>query len=388
MSKNLTIKEENQQLKIKYKSKNNIFKFWRKNLVRMSYFLFLSPFLLSLLLLIVDSFIPLNELINPNLFNPFFSIKICVVLSISTLAVAEYFNKMPDPEYPYTITLKVNKNFITVEHQYNEQKRPIKQTFNSKSIKRISLLRDVKVFVSKKGKHCNMYSYQIWIEKNEGQRIKILSEYEIFGKQVRNARSIMEASKDFLHQKLLLLSQDASSIIQNVPRRKIIKEQDISKLKIKDLKKGYLLDYKLETWEVIGEVQYDWRQGSTDMIYQLKNKDNKTLLLSVCQDMAIYSTWIEEYLTYHGSVIHKLDKIPYQTPLEFTFKGKIFFKEHVDLGYGYVADTDKGVDIKQWKYLCGDEKYSLRILKHEDEDILMFSGKKVENFEFSNILIP
>jgi len=67
----------------------------------------------------------------------------------------------------------------------------------------------------------------------------------------------MEASKEFLHQKLLLLSQGTSETPENIPRRKITKEQELSKLKIKDLRKGALLDYKLETWTVVGEVQYD-----------------------------------------------------------------------------------------------------------------------------------
>jgi hypothetical protein len=103
--------------------------------------------------------------------------------------------------------------------------------------------------------------------------------------------------------------------------------------------------------------------------------------------MAIYTIWVEEYLTYHGAVIHKLNRIPYETPLEFTFKKTLYFKDHVDSGYAYVADTDKGVEIQEWKYISEDGKHSLRILKHEDKDIIMFSGVKAENFEFSNILL-
>ena len=54
--------------------------------------------------------------------------------------------------------------------------------------------------------------------------------------------------------------------------------------------------------------------------------------------------------------------------------------------YEFVAEN-QGVKIKEWKYISENKSKSLRILEHEDEDIFVFSGKKIQNYEFSNILI-
>ena len=122
------------------------------------------------------------------------------------------------------------------------------------------------------------------------------------------------------------------------------------------------------------------------MLYQIQNSENKTTLLFVCQDMAIYDTWIEKRLTYQDLIQNNLGKIRYEVPLELEFEKNLFFKEHINSGNEFVSEASNASKIKQYKYLSEDKKQSLRILQHEEEDVYVFAGKKVESYEFSNIL--
>ena len=129
MSQNLTIKEENQELTIKYKSQNEILEFWKKNLPKIVFFASITPFILLLLSpvspvirLFISGFYSFN-------FIPF--IVTCFGLSALSFIASTYLNKTHDLEHYSSITLKVNKYFVTVKHQYNEQKKPVIKTVES-----------------------------------------------------------------------------------------------------------------------------------------------------------------------------------------------------------------------------------------------------------------
>jgi hypothetical protein len=191
----------------------------------------------------------------------------------------------------------------------------------------------------------------------------------------------MEKSRDYLERQLYFLSDKELK-----SRRELEQQKELSKLNVQDIQKGFLLDYQHETWEVVEETQYDWEQGSSDKLFELKNAQNKSVLLFVCQNMAIYDTWIEEKFNYQDTVKSKLDKINYETALKFDFKGQTFLKKQIDVGYRYVAGTYKGKKIKQHKYICQDEKQSFRIITYKGEISMLFLGTKVSNFEFSSVL--
>ena len=171
------------------------------------------------------------------------------------------------------------------------------------------------------------------------------------------------------------------------PCKVAAKNKNPRKLKIQDLSEGVLFDFYHETWEVIAQIQYDWKLNNTDMLYQIKNGKNMTIFLFVCQNLAIYTTCLEERLTQHELMSNQLDKISENLPFEFTFRDTLFLKEHFNTGYEFVSKSKHGVKIKQWKYISEDGKKTLRILEHDDQDTFVFLGKKIEEFEFSNILL-
>jgi hypothetical protein len=289
------------------------------------------------------------------------------------------------------INLTIDEQFIKIEYPSTNDKETIEKMFANKNIKQIyAINRDKDVRFLKN--NC----YELWIEDYKGERTKILGKQEGF--VVKKKEDIAEAldgitqflrknnylkpKKEDIHQ----ISTSKIEITKKTPPRQVTKEQDTAKLKIQDLREGVLFDFHNENWEVIHQIQYDWKLDNTDTLYQIKNQRNQISLLFVAQNMAVYTAWIEERVPQYELIENQLDKISQNLPVKFLFRDSLFLKEHFNVGHEFASKSKNGVKIKQWKYLSEDRKESLRILEHEDKDTFVFWGEKIEEFEFSNIL--
>ena len=291
------------------------------------------------------------------------------------------------------ITIKLENNLITINHQHNYgvKEKDTHYSFTLLDVKQFYIKKVVKSLILKGEKSSKRRFYEIWIHKNDGQRVRMLGIEEGFW-ETNERKAYATMSKISKLSRINNPSEVISKLKTYTPKpiirpRQITKEQNPHKLKIQDLREGVLVDFHDETWEVIAQIQYDWKLENTDMLYQIKNGKSDTTFLFVCQNLAIYTTWLEERLTQHELMSNQLDKISQNLPLEFTFRDTLFLKEHFNTGYEFVSKSENGVKIKQWKYISEDGKKSLRILEHDDQDTFVFLGKKIEEFEFSNILI-
>jgi hypothetical protein len=323
---------------------------------------------------------------------------ITILITFSLLIAAIVF-KLSIRDIKNNISIKIQRETIYVEHISNYNKKGTMHIFPTKDIRRLYVARDRKENLIRGKKTSRVYCCEIWAEKNNGEKVRILGDKEgFFTESQKTAQFIMQKMQTVLQlatytppkqaiQYIGTNIQEPSKAKLPVPKqRKINKETEISKMTIKDFEVGVLFDYKNETWEVIAQTQYDWQRGNTDTLYQVQNSQNATILLLVCQDMAVYSTWLEERLPYHELAKNNLNKAHQGLPLEFEFRDKLFLKESLSSGHEFVG-TNQGQSIKEWKYISENSTETLRILEHEDEDIFVFSGKKVESYEFSNILL-
>jgi hypothetical protein len=289
------------------------------------------------------------------------------------------------------ISLTVDENFITIEYpsSKNNGEEVIKKMFANEDIKHIS--------TRSKNNH-----HEFWIENFKGEKTLLLGGKEGFlVEEDKDVYETLDKITDFFDKKRYLKARKAAiqkistpkvKVVKSIPTKKIItarqidKEQDTAKLKIQDLREGVLVDFHNEHWEIIGQVQYDWKLENTDMLYQVKNHKNQITFLFIAQNIAVYTAWIEERLSQYELMSNQLDSIAENPPLKFTFRESVFLKEHFNSGHEFASKSKNGVKIKQWKYLSQDRKESLRILEHEDKDTFVFWGEKIEEFEFSNIL--
>ena len=165
-----------------------------------------------------------------------------------------------------------------------------------------------------------------------------------------------------------------------------VKEQNPTQRTIKDLGVGSFLDYELVTWEVVYQTQYDWERKITEIQYQLTNHKDKSMLVFVQTYQKYPSIWLENKVSYRDLETYKLKEILYYPPTKLIFKDQLLFRKNTVTGKKFTPNKQEGLVIKQWHYITADEKQGLRILQYEDEDWVAFLGKKIEEFEFENIL--
>ena len=366
MSKNVSVIEQEDGLVIKHKSEQELANYWSWGIMQLGFFM--------LLLSLFYGVGPLME--------------VSVLMSV-TIIVLALIGLKSDSKIQNNLSVNISPEKITIKHESSHETEPLKRLVYGKSIRRMFVTRSRKNNVIKHGSIEKVFCYEIWAEKVNGQKTRILgAEDGFFSKSQNDTEIIIQKI-----QTVLQLSNDvySTSIEQakilkiNIHKRKLNKEPEINEMTINDFKKGVLVDYKLETWEIVGEMQYDWGQGNTDTLYQLQNSKNTTILLLVSQDLAIYTTWLESILNYHDLIKYELDKVRHELPLEFTFQGKVFLKQEISSGYQFVEENQP-VKIKEWKYISKDKISSLRIIEHENEDVFVFLGKEVKTYEFSNIL--
>jgi hypothetical protein len=350
MIENITIIEEKKELAIEYVAKTNL---WQ---------------LLFLIIIVGVIFSFSFELINDSTED--FRNWTILLVTLSPFLVSPFL------KYEKCI-FKIDKKFITISHPSKNGKETIQKVFVNEEIEQLLVLK------KKSGKS---YYYELWIEDTKGKYKKILGKEEGFlGKNKKKVSKILTKMTVFLEKNKTLKTKEIIKEI-SIPPRQITKEQDTAKLKIQDLREGVLFDFHDENWEVIGQVQYDWKLENTDTLYQIKNQRSQISLLFVAQNIAVYTTWIEERVPQYELMESQLDKISQNLPVKFIFRGSLFLKEHFNVGHEFVSKSKHGVKIKQWKYLSENRKESLRILEHEDKDTFVFWGEKIEEFEFSNIL--
>ncbi len=165
-------------------------------------------------------------------------------------------------------------------------------------------------------------------------------------------------------------------------------DYDVTNLKITNLKKGFLLDYDLKTWQVKNVYEYDWGGNSFSYEYQLESEDD-TIYLHVENDDELELTvskkirlaTIDENVTEHI--------IQYGSPQErLNFKGLVFQKEEECPGFfrNMEEKRENSAEFISWDYEDKNGDYNINIEQWGEREFDASFGKVVKEFEFSNII--
>lgn len=155
---------------------------------------------------------------------------------------------------------------------------------------------------------------------------------------------------------------------------------------LNELKKGFLVDYFLKTWEVKKVYTYDWGNNFISNEYFL-DAGNESMYLSVeDDDKLICSIWnkigIEEISSSLANSITKNDEAPDRVD----YKGKTYYRNESSMGLCYEDDDENGSELVNWMYVEPTSKDLLSIDRWGEEEYGAATGKYVKEIEFSNIL--
>lgn len=165
-------------------------------------------------------------------------------------------------------------------------------------------------------------------------------------------------------------------------------DYDPSDVKITDLRRGFILEYDLKTWEVKEEYEYDWggnyftrefKLDSGDDIIYLHMDENDELSLSVTRKVKIRSVDedLPEYIIKHQ-----------EAPKKIHYDGMDFFLDKESPGYfsDDPENDDSWIELISWEYYDSNEEYILAVEQWGDKEFVAAFGRVVKAFEFSNII--
>lgn len=155
---------------------------------------------------------------------------------------------------------------------------------------------------------------------------------------------------------------------------------------VDDLKKGFIVDYFLKSWEVKKAFSYDWGNGYYSKEYLL-DAGNESMYLSVEDDDGIAcSVWhkidifdIDENL---ANEITRND----EAPSRIVYDNKTYVRKESSQGYCTEEGTNEENELVNWMYQNKDTKEYISINRWGEEEYDVTKGVYVRAGEFSNIL--
>ncbi len=163
---------------------------------------------------------------------------------------------------------------------------------------------------------------------------------------------------------------------------------DPTDIKITDIRKGFVLDYDLKTWEVKEEYEYDWGDEYFTYEYKLVSDSSDILFLSIEND-DILECIVSKKVSFGklGNEVEDAIKKNERPPKEVILEGKVYYREEESPGYFKNIHEDKeSYEFISWDYYDETEKFTLTIEQWGDDEFEASTGIVVAPSLFSNIL--
>ncbi|PWJ44531.1 DUF4178 domain-containing protein [Sediminitomix flava] len=161
---------------------------------------------------------------------------------------------------------------------------------------------------------------------------------------------------------------------------------DPTNIGVMDIRKGFVFDYDLKTWEVTEEFEYDW--GDDYFTYEFKIvSSDETLFLSIENDDEIecqvskkmnfsrFDEDVEESISSKG-----------KPPRQIIWEGEVYYRDSESSGYYRNIMDENFQPFISWDYYDDTEKKVLIIEQWGEDEFEASVGKVVSPSEISNIL--
>ncbi len=152
---------------------------------------------------------------------------------------------------------------------------------------------------------------------------------------------------------------------------------------VRDLKKGWILDYDLRSWEVKGTAIYKWENGSTDHECTLNDgKTTRYLSFSVGDSLKLSIFDDANLDAINGQLRSRaLSGNPLQ---EFVYRQRQY--RLVDGGRAFVKSDAEEYEMENWLYADTDHQQLVSVNSYGDHSAEAFTGQYIKEIDVSNIL--
>jgi hypothetical protein len=162
---------------------------------------------------------------------------------------------------------------------------------------------------------------------------------------------------------------------------------DPTNLHVRDLRKGFVIDYDFKSWEVTAEYEYDWGNEYFSYEYKLVSADD-SLFVYVEEDDEL--TIIVSRKIPFGRLDDEVEeaiKKKGKPPKKITYEGITFYRNSESVGFfKEIGTSGMSEEFINWEYTDETGKFILNIEQWDDDVFAAALGEQVSENAFSNIL--
>ena len=155
---------------------------------------------------------------------------------------------------------------------------------------------------------------------------------------------------------------------------------------VKDIKKGFIVEYDLKSWEAIEEYEYDWGGNYKGKEWTLFDGKNQLYLY--------YASFPSEEISV-STRMNMLKELPDlrsdvftndEPRTSFAYGGKQWSIVDESPGLMINSDTKEEQEIVSWTFDDSEETEFITVVRNGEKSADAYKGKYIKNYEVSNIL--
>lgn len=157
-------------------------------------------------------------------------------------------------------------------------------------------------------------------------------------------------------------------------------------IKITDLRKGFMFDYDLETWQVQEHYEYDWGNNIFTDEYKVSDgKNTRFLYIDTNDDLRVSWNKKVKFVEIDVDLLKKIVKKD-EAPKKLEYNNQLFHKVSSDYGHFKKVGSDDEYEFVNWDFETKDNKELISVYRWGEEEIETSYGVYIKEDDISSIL--
>ena len=158
-------------------------------------------------------------------------------------------------------------------------------------------------------------------------------------------------------------------------------------ISIQDLKAGALLDYGMQSWEVIESYTYKY-SGYSSKEYKIRSDKNETKFLNVTDSSKLYLSLSQEANINNVDARLRSSIAQDQPVTKLHWQGDEYLLKEATQGKFTEDKYQEWANFKGWEYVNSATTKFVYVSKWEDNSIECYNGLYLKEHEITNLLGP
>ncbi|KPA12419.1 hypothetical protein MHK_007383 [Candidatus Magnetomorum sp. HK-1] len=163
-------------------------------------------------------------------------------------------------------------------------------------------------------------------------------------------------------------------------------DEDLTDLRLDQIKPGYFVDYDLKTWEVKAYNKYDWGSGEISDEWHLVSSDDAIFLEREVDDEEAWLVTRKISFNKLGASVRSHILEHEDPPNEITYENRTYYLEDSAGGYFHPDGKSDSYELVSWTYEDDSGDRLLGIEQWGEQDFAAWVGIPAEDYQFTNIL--